>query len=59
MQVKMCLHNEGESKHEKAHGSKATAVWGLEEALGMLDDGTLLLLLCPKVHPARDNAFHP
>lgn len=47
-----CLHNEGEGKHEEAHGCKATAVGRLKEGLGMLHDGTLLLVLRSEVHPA-------
>lgn len=45
------LHNEWKSKHEEAHGSKASAVGRLKQALGMLHDRALPVLLCSEVYP--------
>ena len=47
-----CLHNEWEGKHEHSHGSKAGAVRRLEQALGVVHNGTLAVPLRTKVYPA-------
>lgn len=46
------LHNERECEHKEAHGSKATAVWGLKEALCMVYNWASAVLLCSEVYPA-------
>lgn len=54
------LHNEWEGKHEEAHGSKTSAVGRLKQALSMLHNRALAVLLCSKVYPAcQHQPFEP